>query len=197
MFTVPLGVHGTSGCSWHLWVFMAPLGVHGTSGCSWHLWVFMAPLGVLGTSGCSWHLLVGTSGCLAPLGVHGTSGCSRHLWVFMTPLGVHGTFGFLNFLLYLKMLKSTALSIETEVCPLPLQLGGMAERCKLNPQKLCKFRVMKLQNNTEFQPQNAYAFQLCMRTCCSSFGLDAQLFTFSLARFSSGGGGGGLPPPPP
>ena len=39
--------------------------------------------------------------------------------------------------------------------PLPLQLGGMGERCK--PQKLRKFRDMKLPNNKD-RPQNANAF---------------------------------------
>ena len=51
------------------------------------------------------------------------------------------------------------------------------------PQKLCKFRVMKLQNNTEFHTETAtgkmlYAFELRklrMRTCCSSFGFDVRL----------------------
>ena len=60
--------------------------------------------------------------------------------------------------------------------PLPLQLGGMGEHCKLpplgaKPQMLRKFRGMKLQNNKD-QPQHANASQSCnryLRTCCSSF----------------------------
>ena len=65
--------------------------------------------------------------------------------------------------------------------PIPLHLGGMGERYKLpsgaKPPKLCKFRVLKLQNNKEFS--KCYAFQ------CPCVRASMQVFNFHVIGFSS------------
>ena len=59
--------------------------------------------------------------------------------------------------------------------PLPLQLGGMGERCKLphwglgrSPRSFAtEFRVMKLQNNTEFHTETAFMPSSCANCACA------------------------------